>query len=178
MIVLEVVQSGRETDVGFAVRVEEEAQDPAPAPVVATAMDAFEPMLSEITTDPPELDVDPDVRLIVTVLLPDNVASIPDGELETKYGAEPPEIETCCEVEQSLTVIAEGLTASAVDGQAPNARPTRVRVTVFAVIPSEIPILTETSLVPTGPEGFNRRTETVLPEINARTLPLPEVGCK
>jgi hypothetical protein len=52
--VRDVVQSGNETDVGFAERGAELVQAPAPSPVAATDTTTRAPALSVTVTVPPE----------------------------------------------------------------------------------------------------------------------------
>jgi hypothetical protein len=69
----------------------------------------------------------------------------------------------------STTVLVEA--ARAVDGHAPSAAPEIVTATFTTLVPSEMPML---PVAAAGPEGFWRRTVTVLPEITATSASLPE----
>jgi hypothetical protein len=148
-----------------------EGQAPAPTPVAVTAITTLE-VPSETVTLPPEVAGDVATRRIVTVL-PLTVAEMLELLDAAVYVPDPPEMVTAVADEQSVNVTFAGLAVIAEDGHAPSARPVRVSNTDLTDMPSETPI--DTGLV-VDPEGFRRRTETVLPNSWATTLPLPALG--
>jgi hypothetical protein len=72
---------------------------------------------------------------------------------------------------QSVSVTELGVPVKLADGQAPRAGPEMVTATLTTLVPSEMPML---PVAAAGPEGLRRRIVTVLPEIEAIRLSLPE----
>ena len=72
---------------------------------------------------------------------------------------------------QSVKVTVAGVALKSAEGQAPSAWPEIVTATCTTLVPSEIPML---PVAAEGPEGLRRRMVTVLPEIDASRLSLPE----
>ena len=70
-----------------------------------------------------------------------------------------------------MSVTELGAALKKAEGQAPSAGPESVTATFATLVPSEMPMF---PVAAAGPEGFRRRMVTVLPEIDARRLSLPE----